>query len=282
MQILKNIGYFSLIGGYKTPFIDPMTRVYQCGTTFDDIYALYRFDSDLRELVFKYICIVEQKIRQLISYSFCQIYGEQQAAYLTPSNYTNLPRRFADVQKLIGILTYQANTNNEHRYIVHQRTTYQNVPLWVLVNTLTFGQISKFYTLLPFAMQSSISREYKHVNERQLEQYLKVLTLFRNVCAHNERLFSFRTHIDFPDTDLHRKLQIPKNGNQYLYGKRDLFGIIIAFRYLFASETFICFKKSLKRLLRQYTNRSTRLTEAQLCSLMGFPLNWEKITRYQI
>lgn len=29
LQILKDIGYFSLIGGYKTPFIKPMTRIYQ-------------------------------------------------------------------------------------------------------------------------------------------------------------------------------------------------------------------------------------------------------------
>lgn len=31
-------------------------------------------------------------------------------------------------------------------------------------------------------------------------RYLKILTLFRNVCAHNERLYSFRIQIDFPDT----------------------------------------------------------------------------------
>ncbi|MDD7419594.1 MAG: Abi family protein, partial [Ruminococcus sp.] len=38
---LKNIGYFSLIGGYKTPFIDPMTRIYQDSASFNDILALY-------------------------------------------------------------------------------------------------------------------------------------------------------------------------------------------------------------------------------------------------
>ena len=36
--ILKDIGYFSLIGGYKTPFIDPMTRVYQNDTSFEDTH----------------------------------------------------------------------------------------------------------------------------------------------------------------------------------------------------------------------------------------------------
>ena len=58
LNTLKDIGYFSLIGGYKTPFINPMTRVYEAGTTFEDIYALYRFDTALRELV-KYLKILQ-------------------------------------------------------------------------------------------------------------------------------------------------------------------------------------------------------------------------------
>ncbi len=48
-EALKNIGYFSLIGGYKTPFIDPMTRIYQNDVSFNDILALYYFDLSLRE-----------------------------------------------------------------------------------------------------------------------------------------------------------------------------------------------------------------------------------------
>lgn len=86
----------------------------------------------------------------------------------------------------------------DHTYVVHQRKVYHNVPLWVLINTLTYGQISKLYTLLPSQIQSSISKNFPHVKEKTLEQYLKILTLFRNVCAHNERLYSFRTQIDFP------------------------------------------------------------------------------------
>ena len=43
-ETLKNIGYFSLIGGYKTPFINPMTRIYQNNASFEDVVALYQFD----------------------------------------------------------------------------------------------------------------------------------------------------------------------------------------------------------------------------------------------
>ena len=54
-NMLTNIGYFSLIGGYKSLFINPMTRRYELNTTFEDIVALYQFDDELRHLTFKYL-----------------------------------------------------------------------------------------------------------------------------------------------------------------------------------------------------------------------------------
>lgn len=281
-QVLKNIGYFSLIGGYKTPFIDPMTRIYQSGTTFDDIYALYQYDQALRELIFRFLCQIEQRMRQLISYGFCKIHGIQQSEYLNPSNFNNSSRNASNLQKLINILNYQANINREHPYIVYQRSTYHNVPLWALTHTLTYGQISHFYALLPFALQSDISKEFPSVTEHGLEKYLKILTLFRNVCAHNERLYSFRLQIDFPDTVLHEKLKIPQKGNQYLQGKRDFFGLVIALRYLLSQEQFLEFKHDLIKILKKYTSQSSRINESMLLDIMGFPENWKNITRYQI
>ena len=67
-QKLTDISYVSLIGGYKVPFINPMTRKYVGNTTFEDIVALYKFDKDLRLLTFGCITTVEEKLRQLIDH----------------------------------------------------------------------------------------------------------------------------------------------------------------------------------------------------------------------
>lgn len=85
--MLKRIGYFSLIGGYKLPFKNPTTQKYQDGTRFEDIVALYHFDENLRELFLKYILKIERHIRALLSYHFTEKYGEQQSEYLNPANY---------------------------------------------------------------------------------------------------------------------------------------------------------------------------------------------------
>lgn len=279
---LRDIGYFALIGGYKEPFRDAMTRVYLENTTFEDIYALYDFDNRLRELIFRYICQIEKKIRNIISYSFCEVYGEMQPHYLDTASYNYVRSNQRGIDKLIRMLDGLALTNTDYDYIVHQRNVYQNVPLWVLINAMTFGQISKMYSFLTSRIQSKISKNFKKVNERELEQYLKVLVLYRNVCAHNERLFSHKVYSEIPNTVLHSKLHISQTGNQYNQGKKDLFGVVIAFRYLLSADSFLLFKRELVLLIDKYVRSSSRITEKNLLKQMGFPENWKSITRYRI
>lgn len=279
---LENISYYALIGGYKQLFYNPMTRQYLPGTTFEDILSLYYFDEALRALVFKYLCHTEQKLRSLISYSFSEIYSSDESAYLDAGNYNNSRRNAAGIHKLIQMLTIEARSNNNHPFVVYQRQTYNNVPLWVIMNTLTFGQLSKMYSFLKTGVQTKISLYFNGVSERELTQYLKALTHSRNVCAHNERLFSFRCRLDIPDTTLHQKLGIPKRGSQYQNGKSDLFSVVIAFRYLLPREDFIVFKRDLSRLIDNVIKRAHTLTESKLLDAMGFPDNWKNITRYKL
>ena len=153
--------------------------------------------------------------------------------------------------------------------------------MWVLVNGLTIGNLSKFYFLTTQDLQIKVSKNFYGVNEKQLHQYLTVITKFRNVCAHNERLYSYRTKDTIPDTVLHKKLGISKKGTEYIQGKRDLFSLVIAFRYLLPNEDFKKFKKSLIQIIRHYFKTSSVLTETQLNEMMGFPSDWKDISKYK-
>lgn len=279
---LRDIGYYSLIDGYKDIFYNPMSRTYEKGTNFTDIVALYEFDENLRSLVFKYICHIEQKIRSLISYSFCETFSENQSAYLNPANYNVSNKNRRDISKLISLLTYEADKNMEHSYVVYQRNTYGNVPLWVIMKTLTLGQTSKMYSFMLPGIKSKVSMNYENVSERELIQYLKVLTVFRNICAHNERLFSFETRFEIPDTMLHKKMNIPQKGTQYLFGKHDIFALLISFRYLLDSNDFKLFKSELLKLFQIFCNATSIYQKNNLLSAMHFPSNWTTITRYKL
>ncbi len=277
-DLLKRVGYFSLIGGYKMPFKNPTTKKYRNGVRFEDIVLLYYFDENLRELFLKYILKIERHIRALLSYYFTQKHGEQQTAYLNPGNYSPNSKHTAGVARLISTLGNLANHNSDYPYINHQRLVYGNVPLWVLVNGLSLGSLSKFYTYTTQDIQSKVAKNFDSVNQKQLEQYLSVITKFRNVCAHGERLFTYQTRNDIPDTLLHQKLNIPKNGTQYSFGKHDLFAVVIGFRYLLTNDDFKRFKASLTSIIQHYLKSSGAMSENDLYQYMGFPTNWSKIT----
>lgn len=278
---LKNISYFGLIGGYKDPFIDVQTHKYINNTTFEDIVALYEFDEELRGLFFKYLCHIEIKLRSSISYYFCQKHGERQEEYLNPNNYSTSPKSKRGVIKLIKILDNVANKNKDHKYLVYQRNKYHNVPLWVILNALTFGQISKIFEFLPQKMQGLICQVFGNIKKNDMIKYLKVLTLYRNVCAHNERLFSHHTYSSIPDTLIHKKLNIPKHHSKYICGKNDLFCVVITFRHLLPRADFLVFKKHLMHIFNQYKKKNSNLKLDKLYEYMGFPSNWKHITKFR-
>lgn len=283
-DILRQIGYFTLITGYKDLFKNPTTKNYRDGTTFQDILTLYRFDQDLRQLTLNHLLHVEQHIRSALSYAFCASFGESQIAYTTVQNYqyTSRANQTAINTLIQKHLNRLLNNRTDYPYIEHYKTIHQNVPLWVLVNALTFGTVSKMYALFKPQLQTVISREFDGINERQLGQILEVLTVYRNVCAHGDRLFSYRcAKKDIPDLVLHRKLSIPRKGTQYIQGKRDYFAVVVSFRYLLPGEEFLIFKKHLSKLIDRAVQNNSQVNEGELLRLMGMPSNWKRITAYK-
>ena len=122
-EILKRIGYFPLFGGYKHLFRIPLTKKYKGGTTFDEIVALYDFDSELWELFFKYLLQIERHLRSLMSYYFPEKYGEAQTAYLDRHNYNNNRQNQIIIVRLMATLQ-RAVTTTDYVYINYYRTTY--------------------------------------------------------------------------------------------------------------------------------------------------------------
>lgn len=282
VQILKQIGYFKLIGGYKFLFKNKTTNKYNDNTHFEDIVKLYLFDENLREINLKYILKAEQHLKSLISYHFCEKYGDSQTAYLTKTNYEYTTyKNQHDIDKLIKLLNDNYIVHStDYPYINHTKLKHGNLPLWVLINALTFGNISKMYLLFPQGLRINISKNYENLNEKQLGQVTAVLTKFRNACAHGERLYTYKTADSIPDLLLHKKLAIPKKGMQYKYGKNDLFSVVISLRYLLTSEQFKEYKQELNKIINNYLQNAT-IPQTDILNEMGFPPNWKDITKYR-
>ncbi|MDO4475099.1 MAG: Abi family protein [Eubacteriales bacterium] len=108
--------------------------------------------------------------------------------------------------KFLGVKHIALPSN--YSYITHHARVYGNVPLWVATNALTFGQISKMYQYSTSDIRTKVSLNFANMSEVQLHQLIRILASCRNVCAHNERLYSFKVNEAISDMVLHSKLQI--------------------------------------------------------------------------
>ncbi|MFU0825922.1 MAG: Abi family protein [Clostridium sp.] len=111
MRILERENYYALINGYKDLFLikDDTNRPvspekYMDGASFDEIYALYCFDRDLRNILLKELLKFESNIKSKLSYQFSQEYREPNA-YLNMLNYSRDPAKLKQILKLIAVIS---------------------------------------------------------------------------------------------------------------------------------------------------------------------------------
>lgn len=65
---------------------------------------------------------------------------------------------------------------------------YGYIPLWVLVNVLTFGKITVFYKHMKKPDKEKIARKFR-LQDKELHKYMDILSLARNKCAHDDSFF---------------------------------------------------------------------------------------------
>lgn len=280
-EVLEKLGHYSLIGGYKNLFKHPPSGKYIYDVTFEEIVSLYYFDEELRTLFLKYILHVERHMKSMMSYYFCEKYGDNQNAYLSKNNYNLSKRNTFEIERLVKSLNKTISLPSNYAYITHHAKVYGNVPLWVAMNALTFGQVSKMYQYAPTDIRTKIAKRFGGISEKQLHQLITIVARCRNVCAHGERLYSFKIRETILNIPLHKKLNIPLKNGHYTNGKNDLFAVMLALRYLIDDEDFKKFKHNLLHIINNVLKKCPHLSKEQLLNAMGFPKNWDKVLRYK-
>lgn len=274
IDLLKKYSYFTLINGYKAPF-KYNNGDYKKNTSIKDIYSLYVFDDELRHIFMKYILIVELHIKSLLSYSFCEKFGENQSEYQNALNYNyTITDNQRPINELIQILTTQINNAEKFSYVDHQAKQHNNIPLWVLIKTITFGKVSKMYSLQQDCIKSSIAKEFPLVKENELGIMLDVLSRYRNVCAHNERLFDFKYKKSrLKTTSIHKHFNLYTNNPS----ASNLFDVVIFFKYLLSEYEFSKLTEDIDVILQELSRKTNQIQKSQILKLMGFPQNWKDI-----
>ncbi len=298
-RIIELENYYNLINGYKELFIDKsyngQDEKYKTGTNFNEIYALYLFDRELRSVFLRYILEVENNLKSVVAHEFSKKYGHDN--YLKISNFDisirnvkkgkSAAQRHGEIADLIANLQREISNQLKKNspMISHHVLTYGYVPLWVLINTLSLGTVSIFYSYLKQQDQNEIGRKFK-LHSEELTNFLFILSIFRNACAHDERLYNLKsrkksgTPNSIKDNLIHKTLGVAKNSsNNYVCGKNDLFAIVIILKLMLTKSSFNKFNSSLKKLISKLGTELSTVSINDVIMQMGFPPNWTDISK---
>lgn len=257
LRILKSINYYRLTA-YFIPFKKTEDEYYE-GTEFNNIYQIYIFDQKLRSLLFPVIEEIELLLRTRLSYFFSHKYGP--LGYLDASNFS----AEHDSAKLAGHIKGMINNNKSKPFVAHHLTNRDgNFPLWVLVELMSFGELSIFYKDMTLADKKAFVNEVFGQRHNNMDSWLHCLSTLRNYCAHYSRIYN-TTFAPQPGT--------PKEFPHKL-GKR-IFDYILVIKFLYTEKERWRneFVPALETLINSYSDYIDM-------DCIGFVENWKDLLLY--
>ena len=261
-EALKNLekySYYSIINGYKFIFKDKDNN-YKANTSFDEIFALYEFDKNIKAIFLKYILEIEVIVKSLMANTISEKYGIKN--YLDFNNFDETANSDL-INNLIENINKEIEDNyNKHSAITHYVDTYNFVPPFVLTKVITLGSVSRYYGLLKQVDRQSISKYFK-LSDKLLKQILANLTMVRNICAHSDRLFCYRNKYYIAYKNIEKDY---KRDNKLT----NLYMIIKCMQVLLDEEKYQEFELLLNKEIEQLKNKLTTIDTNDILRIMGY------------
>lgn len=294
-KILCKENYYYVINGYKDIFLDKTVsgdEIYERNTRFEHLYGLFIFDRELKSLLLRKLLKFENNMKTKTAYYFSESFPN----FLDYFNINNFDfknsktgidiNKAKSVSKLISNMSRVIqNGIGKKGTIEHYVNNYGYVPLWVLVKQMSFGEISAFYECSIMRVKNKIARklidEYNEeyqgnpsfkqklfLSPHHLERILIFFSFYRNLCAHDERLYNYVKKAHLPqDLPLHKANKLTPVGN--------VFDLIITLKLFLTFSEYKKLVKELKESLARLKHVQKPKKYNEILKIMGFPKDWE-------
>lgn len=274
-NILLKENYFFINGYRRVLMVSSKEKKFVKGATFDELYAIFMFDREFRNILFKNLLIIENNIKSIISYKLSVKYGYKEKNYLKESNFTTDNKDKRRVSDVINKMKRQIRVNSQnHSATLHYITNYGYIPLWVLVKVLSFGLINELYGILKSEEQKEIADLYE-IEMEDMEVYLSLLANYRNLCAHEDIVFDHRTQKYISNTKYHNELKIKQDEfGEYIKGKNDIFALIIILKQMLTKDEFMHMMDEINLKLQDLTWQIKSVKIEKIYDTLGFPENY--------
>lgn len=274
-NILLRENYF-FISGYRHPFLERKDQ-YLKGTTFEELYALFLFDRQIRNIIFKNILIFENNLKSILSHILSKNHGFKESTYLNPKTLTKDPTKSKMVADVVRKMKRQIMVNgNQHTATKHFIYNYGFIPLWVVVKVLSFGLVGELYKVLKEEDQYEIADLFE-IRVSKLINYLPILANYRNLSAHEDICYENRTQKHIDDTIYHEILKIDKKEEEFTKGKNDLFALVIILKHVLEENDFKMFMNEIDYELDVLKGRLKIIKIDKILNRMGFPENYRAL-----
>ena len=276
-QILLRENYF-FINGYRVLLMNSYAdKSFIIGATFRELYSIFLFDRYMRNILFKNLMIIENQLKSIISYQLSKKYGYRDKDYLNPKNFTGDKTKSRRVKDVIEKMKRQIRINGaNHMATMHYINNYGYIPLWVLVKVLSFGIVCELFSILKQEDKISVADMFS-VNTDYLESFLPILSNYRNLCAHEDIVYEHRTEQSIVNTPMHERLHIPQMDNEYIYGKNDIFSVIIILKYLLREDDFRLMMKEIEYEIEKLSGIVNSIPIEKILDRMGIPTNYMEL-----
>lgn len=262
-QFLKNNNYYRFTG-YALQFrIQPDNSDLKDGVTFESIAAIYRFDSELRNLLRKWVELLEVYFRTQISYGFSM----RKCVFPPHDQHYDFQRNYymkSEARKVFDDFDLQKKYYNDTLVYQHHQQKYNDrYPLWVIVEMLSFSELSKLYGCMYTSDQEAISQACG-TSAPVLKNHLHCLSVLRNKCAHAARLYNitFQPSAQLPQAVLKHCRTVRVN---------------TLFAYLLVLIRRLPFEEQKQEFVREMNELIKRYDGLIDLSLIGFPSNFRAV-----
>lgn len=259
-QVLQELSAFHL-QEYGRPFYHMNQRRYEEGTTFEEVYQVYRADRFCKNFLFDFLAEIEVQLRMVLAQVHQEAYGN--FGYLDVENFENVQYHAS----FLNDVHQEAERGNEP-FVSHAKRNHgDDFPIYIAVELLTFGGLSQLYRNFLPQEKERVAAFYGMEDGEALYSYIHSLTFIRNTCAHHGRL----SNRSFPDPCIileEDRKRLEEDNPGFEVDSQTLFSNVVAMCHLLHWRKARPLIEHFDKLFRSYPNFHP--------DWMGFPPVWKR------
>lgn len=280
-QILKINNYYNVINAYKDIFIQKgiTPEKYIEGVTFEELCALHKFDKQLRITISNVLIIIERTLKSIIAHEFSKNCPNHNLDYLNINKYKTEINNDGQAATFASEVVCKLNSefinaiDHNDDMICHYKTKYDRVPLWVFINKLSFGTISKMYSAFTDKDKANVAKSLKEIINRnvysnEIQNAIKILVILRNRAAHDQRIY------DFSSAPIMVNSSNPFLRQHGLNNVHSLFGAIGCMSVFLMPEEFQKLLEDIKTLIKTLILSIHSIPMRTILDKMGIPYDF--------